>query len=236
MNTLRELISEIYLEASQFVSDDTALDDRLIIQFINKQRSLWIRNELNKSRTVDANILQNVTSSIELCNNIETLNVPVGYKLYKTTIPIPSFIELHYRSAIEQVIPLYSQDKFSQSKVRPFKIIDYTSSMYVGHGKFTRGLVFAYYLNDRIYVLIPEKGFFNEFEGIVITGIFENPNLVPGFNIESSRYPLSSFMWNYIKGTIIQQDLRNFYVNIQDPSNNSSNDLTRNSSSKLPNH
>jgi hypothetical protein len=227
MNTLRELISEIYLEVSQKVSDDTVLDDRLLIQFINKQRNLWIRNELNKNRTVDTNIIQDVVLEIEECSQSELDNTPVGYLLYKTKTTIPSFVELHHKPALEQVTPVYTSSVYEQYKVKPFKLIDYTNSMFAGHGKFTRGMVFTYPANDKIYILIPEEGFFNTFASIKVRGVFENPTQVPGFNIETSRYPMSAYMWNYIKGIIIQEDLRNYYIATHDISNNASNDLNR---------
>jgi hypothetical protein len=227
MNTLRELISEVYLEASQNISDDTILDDRLIIQFINKQRNLWIRNELNKNRTVDSNIIQEMSVEIESCSNNETDNVPEDYLLYKTKTIVPTFVELHHKPALEQVTPIYNNEVYEKGKVKPFKLVDYTNSMFVGHGKFTKGMVFTYPANDRIYLLIPEHGFYNEFSSIKIRGVFENPTQVPGFNIETSRYPISTYMWNYIKGIIMEQDLRSFYIAIQDPTNNASNDLNK---------
>ncbi len=227
MNTLRELISELYLDVSQNVSDDTTLDDRLLIQFINKQRNLWIRNELNKNRTVDANIIQDTTAAIQKVTNVNSDNVPLGYLLYETTTAIPSFLELHHRPSIEQVTPIYTNSLYESYRAKPFKVIDYSNSMYVGNGKFTNGMIFTYPANSKLYLLIPEKGFFTDFTNIRIRGIFEDPTQVTGFNIETSKYPISAFMWNYIKGAVIKEDLRNYYVSLHDPLNNATNDLNK---------
>ena len=57
--TLEQLIYEVRLVIrQQNLFDDDKLDDRLIKHWIHNQRALWIRNEMNKQRTVDEQIIQ----------------------------------------------------------------------------------------------------------------------------------------------------------------------------------
>ena len=222
--TLRDLISDLYLAIQQNVSDDTVIDDRLLAHFIHKQRALWIRNELNNGRTVDSNITQEYTAAITAATLPEVDGIPEGYTVYKTSTTLPRTIELHYRPAIEHVTPIYSNSDYSY-KIKPFKVVDFSTAQYVGNGKFSKGKIFAYPENELLYILIPDEGFYEAFTSIKIKGIFENPEEVSGYVFETSKYPLSLHMWNYIKGTILNEDLRQFYVSNEDPINNSSNDL-----------
>lgn len=222
--TLRDLISDLYLAIQQNVSDDTVLDDRLLAHFIHKQRALWVRNELNNGRTVDSNITQEYVTEISAASLSEVDGIPEGYAVYKTSTTLPRTIELHYKPAIESVTPVYSVST-SSYKIKPFKLIDFSSVQYCGNGKFSKGKIFVYPENELLYILIPEYGFYDTFTSIKIKGIFENPEEVNGYQFETSKYPLSLHMWNYIKGTILNEDLRQFYVSNEDPLNNSSNDL-----------
>lgn len=222
--TLRDLISDLYLAIQQNVSDDTVLDDRLLAHFIHKQRALWIRNELNNGRSVDSNITQEYITTITPATLSEIDGVPQGYTVYKTSIALPRTIELHFRPAIELVIPVYTETDYSY-KIKPFKVIDFNSVQYVGNGKFSKGKVFAYPENDLLYILVPDYGFYETFTSVKIKVICENPEDISGYDFETSKYPLSLHMWNYIKGTILNEDLRQFYVSNEDSINNSSNDI-----------
>lgn len=222
--TLRDLISDLYLAIQQNVSDDTVLDDRLLAHFIHKQRALWIRNELNNGRSVDSNITQEYITTITPATLSEIDGVPQGYSAYKTSTVLPRTVELHFRPALELVTPVYTETDYSY-KIKPFKIVDYNSAQYVGNGKFSKGKIFVYPENELLYVLIPDYGFYEAFSSIKIKGIFENPEEVSGYEFETSKYPLSLHMWNYIKGTILNEDLRQFYVSNEDSINNSSNDI-----------
>lgn len=233
MASLRELISELYLEITPHVSDDTVLDDRLIAHWIHKQRALWIRNELNKShRSVDSGITQTMIMNLELVtdNELDTLGVPEGYTLYKTEETFPNTIELHNSIPIVHVGPVYDSlvtDLDRTRYTRPFKLIDFTGSSFVGYGKFSKGKSFAYPMDNKIYVFKHiADSYYDALDKIKIVGVFENPSEVPGFD-EDDRYPMSMYMWNYIKGTIIREDLKSFYVPIIDDVNNASNDIRR---------
>ena len=64
MITLNQMIYQIY-EGLQITSDDTSLDKRLIKDLINQSRANWIRKEHNKNRSIDDNVIQDL-SSIEI--------------------------------------------------------------------------------------------------------------------------------------------------------------------------
>lgn len=225
MNTLRELISELYLEASQLVSDDTVLDDRLLIQFINKQRSLWVRNELNKNRTIDPNITQFLIRDI-IETDSQLFLYRNDFKLYRTDPNVTTFIELHHQPGIISVQP-YSETG-NYNKKLPFSIIDPTHIYFIGSGKFNTNKVFCYLDSEFLYLMVPKQNkWYNDFNKVKITGIFEDPTKIDGFNIELSKYPISAYMWNYIKAAIINEDLRNYYVPLYDPKNDSSQTVSK---------
>ena len=47
-------------EALNTNSSDSVFDDLYYTDLINEQRALWLRNEYNKSRTIDPNIQQEI--------------------------------------------------------------------------------------------------------------------------------------------------------------------------------
>jgi len=236
MATLIELISELELEISPNVSDDSVLDRRLLAHWIHKQRALWLRNELNKPyRTIDYGITQQILLDIEVADEEDDLvGIGEGFSLFKSTQNLPNLIELHNNAAIVRVTSVWDEEsELPKSRYTlPLKVIDFTNIPYSGHGKFTSNKVFVYPLDTKLYLVQPdEDSYYDIITKVKLIGVFENPEDVTGFS-ESSRYPVSVAMWNYIKGTIIKEDLRNFYIPIEDKLNNATNDITRTGSNE----
>ena len=65
MSTLSEIIYDLWQSVSANISDDSVLDERLLKYWVHNQRALWLRNELNKNRTIDDNVIQDL-GAVEL--------------------------------------------------------------------------------------------------------------------------------------------------------------------------
>jgi hypothetical protein len=228
--TLREMISELYLDLYPNISDDNAIDERLLKFFIHRQRNLWIRNELNKDRTIDNNIIQEVTATLQAASDtLDLMSIPEGYILKETVTSIPNTIELHYSTAIARIYPIYdSGSALTKSRyTRPLKVVDFANIPFMGYGKFSTGKVFAYPMGDKIYIIEKSTGsYYDPLVSIKIKGVFENPEEVAGFSVETSRYPISEYLWLYMKNKIITDDLRPYYNPNSDRTNNSSEDVS----------
>lgn len=231
MASLKELVDEIMLEATPNISDDTVLDERLIKHWIHKQRALWLRNEMNKvHRTIDYGITQQLILSLTAASDItDLINLSEGKELLKSTSSIPKIIEIHNGNALLSVTPIWDDNsELSKSRyTKPLSIINYLTANYMGNGKFTTNKAFTYLHNSILYVVRKEEdSFYDDFTSVRVIGVFENPEDVSGFS-ELDEYPLSIYMWNYIKDAIIKSDLRSFYISLEDVNNNAANDLTR---------
>jgi len=232
MASLNELYSELWLDISPNISDDTVLDERLLKHFIHKVRAVFARNEMNKShRTVDAALIQDLgLVELETVDSFVDSGLPdIQHTVLRTKEIIPRALELHNKQAFTYVGPLNQVQK-------GFKFVDITSVPYQGNGKFNKTFMYAFLMNDRIYIIGNcNNPAFKGLKYINVKGVFENPEDAAKFYrpdgtacySDNEEYPIPLYLWNYCKTQILQSDLRQFYVPIEDPKNNATNDITR---------
>lgn len=226
MATLNEIVFDV-LESvrSHHIVDDEDIDRRQIIYNLNLQRSLWIRNELNKpGRTIDPFTVQSLGCvELEVADTSDCPELPVGCSILRTKCEIPKTVELHQRNAITKVGPVDKMDYF-------FSFVPYHQTIFSGNGKYNQNSVFAFLHNNRMYFKV-NKAQQKLIRRVNIMGIFEDPTKVSEFCNTSGapcfsaddQYPISSWMLPYIK-----QDLINQVVgSIQMPEDNT-NDATAN--------
>jgi len=233
MASLNELYSELWLDVSPSISDDSVIDERLLKFYIHKVRAVFARNEMNKShRTVDAALIQDLgLVELETIDSFvdELALGNIQHTVLRTVETIPRALELHNRLAFTFVGPVNQIEK-------GFKFVDITSVPYQGNGKFNKTFMYAFIMNDRIYIIGNcNNPAFKGLKYINIKGVFENPEDAAKFNrpdgtacySDDEEYPIPLYLWSYCKKEILQSDLRQFYVPIEDPKNNSTNDITR---------
>ncbi len=212
--------------------DDDRLDDRLLKHWIHNQRSLWLRNEMNKPRSVDEQIIQSLGAvALEVADRSTSLSYLTGYSVLQTASDIPKVIELNNGDGIIEVGPV---DKIS----RPFSYINIQRSRFIGNGRFNKNCIYAFRYGNRILLAAKEMesgSFLKYMRYITVRGVFENPLDVATFNhvsgdscydVNTDDYPLNRWMWNYIRDMIIKT---NFDLLVQAPTdkaNDSSETLT----------
>ncbi len=195
-------------EALNINSSDSVFSDLYYTDIINEQRSLWLRNEYNKNRSIDPNVQQELACvELELvdpdtcCN----LSIPLSCKVVRTKKQIPNTVELYYRKGITSVGPVDITKK-------RFTMIDYNRVPYAGHGRTTKNAVYSFLYDKYIYVISNNPGF-KILKYITIRGLFEDPSALGDFINCSGKpcwspydiYPLNQWMWTYIKPQIVQQ-------------------------------
>lgn len=232
MATLNELYSELWLDVSQSISDDSTLDPRLLKFYIHKVRAVFARNEMGKAhRTVDSALIQDLgLVELETVNSfIDSPLDNIQHTILRTKEIIPRAIELHNKQAFTYI---GSTNQTSKG----FKFVDLNSIPYMGNGKFNKTFVFAWLMNDRIYITGNcNNPAFKGLKYINIKGVFENPEDASKFYkpdgtacySDEEDYPLPLYMWSYIKKEILASDLRQFYIPIEDDINNANNDINR---------
>ena len=226
MATLNEIVFDV-LESvrSHHIVDDEDIDRRQIIYNLNLQRSLWIRNELNKpGRTIDPFTVQSLGCvELEVADTSDCPELPVGCSILRTKCEIPKTVELHQRNAITKVGPVDKMDYF-------FSFVPYAQAIYSGNGKYNGNSVFAFLHNNRMYFKV-NSAQQKLIRRVNIMGIFEDPTAVTSFCNNAAgtcfsaddQYPISSWMLPYIRQELINQVVGS----IQMPEDNT-NDATAN--------
>lgn len=226
MLTLRDLHSQLD-EALNINSTESSLSHEYYTDLINQQRSLWIRNEYNKNRSIDPNVQQEFCVDVELVDpTICCINVPKTCKVLRTKVPIPNAIEFANSKGITSVGPVFIT-------LPRFSIVDYTRVPYVGNGRTGRLNTYAFLYGTYIYI-ISQKPELYLLEKVTIRGIFENPTELGEFtNCETNQkcwtldslYPLNDWMWVYMKAQILGE-LGQKQMIPSDEANNEKDDKT----------
>ncbi len=213
----------------QNLYDDDQLDDRLLKVWINNQRALWLRNEMNKPRSVDEQIIQSLGAvPLEVADQSSHPSYLTGYEMLQTSVDIPKTIELNNGDGLVEVAPL---DKIAY----PFSYVTLQRFRFSGNGKWNQNTVFAARYGQRILVM--SKGlqsFAKYLRYLRIRGVFEEPEAVANFThingdacySDSDDYPLNKWMWNYIREEILKANFRELITAPTDKINDSTENLT----------
>ena len=105
MLTLNQMIGQIE-EALNINSDDSNLSERYIIDLISQSRAFHLRNELNKFRTADDTVIQNlpcVELAVSDATLVPGLTLPTECRLLRSINRLPDTIELHHTDGIVSV-------------------------------------------------------------------------------------------------------------------------------------
>jgi len=209
--TENQLIYDIMeLARGNQISDDTDLDGRQIMFIANNQRHLWIRNEYNKpGRQIDHNIEQDLgcvklipVDAAECCD----VTISTGCMILRTERKIPNTIEFHKGTGITRVGPINKLNI-------PFSFIPYSRAQFTGDDKYSKNMVQAFLLNNYLYFITPTtQSAFMDY--VNVRGVFETPSDAANFsdcdgtacyNKKTSKYPLNSWMYAYLKEQILRE-------------------------------
>jgi len=229
MATLNQISYDLLTIVRPHLSDDSDMDIRQIKYWINTTRALLVRQEMNKKRTIDADLIQNICSQLEEVGPSDCCVDEIGCdKLLRTTLEIPETIELYNKEAILRVAGINKLKK-------PFSYVDYLRIPFVGNGKFNKDNIFAFLHNKRMYIYSPGNPEYRFLEKISIRGVFEDPEAAGKFNqcvgepcyTDESNYPIKEWMIPMLKEMILKSNLM---IQAQaeqsgDESNNSSSDI-----------
>jgi len=211
MTTLSQLIYDLWMAQSPDISDDSIVDERVIKFWIHNQRALWLRNDFNKNREIDDNVIQDLGAvPVIIDDRVWDNSYIQDKKILRTNVKIPVTIERYDGPTLTRIGAL-------DIGVRPFKLIDYTRLPFVGNGKFNKLEIFTFLLNGYIYIVSHKDNPITKvIKYINVRGVFENPEEVSTFNTlngtpcytDESPYPVNKWMIEYMKDAIIKADLR----------------------------
>lgn len=220
--SLNELVYQVY-EALMINSDDTTLDRRLIESIINEERSLFIRREHNKNRSIDDNIIQDL-GCVELIQvsptSAECCDVQIGCEILRTKLQLPNAVELYQDKMITRVAPITLNSL-------PFHLMDLDAVPYFGNGRFNKKQIGVFLRNNYLY-FISKNPIANLMSIVNVQGVWEDPREAARFKTcdgkvcwtPDSKYPLNTWMWaDPIKARVLEK-LRSRLALPKDETNN----------------
>ena len=227
--TLKEIISELRLKIrANKLYDDDSIDDRLLKHWVNNQRALWIRNEVNKNRTIDDQIIQSACLELEVTDRGDYNSYTTSASVLKSKLALPKTIELSQSDGIIRVAPV---DKMAWK----FCYVPMERAKVGGNGKFNSKVIFAYRHNNYLYLSSNTSNNYQKYvRYIMVYGLFEDPEELSKFAhvggaacySDSDEYPLNSWMWNYMKDQIMSSEFPLIVTAPTDKQNDASEQLT----------
>lgn len=206
MPTRNEIIYSVLDKLKPHLSDDIDISPREIGWEIDTMRALFLRNELNKNRTVDPYIIQDLGCvEMETADRAECCEVSSGCLIVRSTLEIPKTVELHNSTGIVRVGPV---DKLEKD----FSFISSGRARFAGNGKYNQNIIFAFLHNKRIY-LVSKNDKVKFIEKINVTGVFENPDDVAPFTncggescyTSDSQYPINTWMIPSLQDAVLNK-------------------------------
>lgn len=230
MATLNEIAYDLLSIVRPQLSDDTELDERQIKFWIHNQRALWIRNEMNKNRTIDADIIQTLCAELECVDASDCCHIDLGCPILRIKKKLPKTMEMHNKQAIVRVGPV-------NKKSQPFSFVEYDRVPYLTSARFTGNSIFAFLHDEYIYIYTKDPRYAN-LAAITIRGVFEDPTEAAMFKncddgtpcySDDEEYPLKAWMIPALKQSILKSNLfiaAQAEVQQSDDANNAKSDAT----------
>lgn len=212
LGTINTIIDDIMLILrNNNISESDSLSRIQIEQWINHYRSILIKQDVDKGRDVNPSYVQHI-ESIDLdiapygVTTLEERN-----NILVTSISIPNTIDFHHKSGISSIsdpmgneIQLMTEKRSNMQKYRKYTYYNYS----------------AFLKGGKIYINGP-----GDITKINVSGIFENPSDIPGYNSNIDQYPVPYNMIPVIKELIFSKE---FKLNLPSDKTNDSNDDTQN--------
>ena len=203
--TLKELISEVKLTL-KWDESDIEYDDRIIIRFLNSQRALFIKNEINKGNLLTHSVYQTISSlPLVLVSGTMSPYFVSDKKFLTSKAKLPRIIEVKGDLLVRSLrVPELAGRELNQLLPEKIKV--------AGNGKFNTGEIFSTFYRDRVFIKdsCVNKDIQNLSE-VTIDAVFENPlklsefvnsDGTPAYDVEKDHYPINDTLWEYMIGAI----------------------------------
>ena len=228
MATIKEIVYDLKnIIRGGLQSDDEMISDRQIEFQVNSLRAQYIRQDVNKRRSISDNIKQVIH-----CLEVEpisgtTCGLSNDIMIVRSKEKVPNAIETSHQDLITAIGPtgILSTN---------FHMIPYNRAPWAGNNRYTKRMTFAFLLDSFVYITGPEA---EMLEKIKVEGVWQNPRDIesykkddgsPSYDAETEEYPLSTSMLDLIKQGMLAQNLQPMIQMPTDISNNATSDLQPN--------
>ena len=228
MATIKEIVYDLKnIIRGGLQSDDEMISDRQIEFQVDSLRAQFIRQDINKRRSISDNIKQ-VIHCLDVAPVSGTtcgLSNDMNIMRYKKKITNP--IETSHNDLITAIGPtgILSTN---------FHMIPYNRAPWAGNNRYTKRMTFAFLLDNFVYITGPES---DMLDTIKVEGVWQTPRDIeyytksdgtPCYDAETDEYPLSTSMLDLIKQNMIAINLQPLVQMPTDISNNAKSDVQPN--------
>jgi voltage-gated potassium channel Kch len=225
-------IAYYLLSSVKRVTDDSALDFRLVKSWIRTSRAVWVKNELNKYKPISPTFIQSLGILALEVVDISEAGIATGFNVLKTVKQIPNTIETMYEPTITRIGPgVYTNAAYN--------LIPYERVPYIGHSRFSIDAIFAFMKDGYIYIISRGDNILKSaMRKIYVNAVLENPPEAANFTLANgtkcylgdnvSMYPITEYLIAYMKETIVTVDLKLYDSVKTDDINNKHDDIISN--------
>lgn len=214
---LNYYVSEIRNSLPQ---DYQHLDTRLLIRLINEFRTVYIKNEYNKNKTVDISLAQEISFVMNVKDQSTIIAVSTQDRILKSDIEIPKPIKLSHR---ELVISIRNPKLLADN----YNYVTKDDAVYAGNGRFNIDEIYAFLYEKYLYIKLKKRNPKISLLGTIsMSAIFDNPlDCIPFHYNEyidplDYEYPMTDTIWGYIKSNILNDGLNAIQANITEERTN----------------
>ena|SRR3990167_4539259 len=207
-------------------SNSESLSEAQISWEIDNVRAKLIRNDLNKKRSVNFDIIQQLCIDLVIADTSDCPCIVIGCTILKSTRPIPPAIELEHRNLIVSVGPI-------DLTKRRFNFIPYNRAIWYNPNKFSGDIPGAFIHNGYLYI-IANSNKLDMLEACVMQIVLERPEDASLFTCTGtacytfdSNYPISAHMIDDLKNIILQTTLKIAATAPSDGTGNAQHDLSQ---------
>lgn len=210
-----ELIYDLWETAAPLVNDDSLLDSRKFDFWIDNTRATLIRQDLNKNRTIDENLIQDLGCvEIEKVDASSCCNINTKCYVYRTIEEIPVTIERYNEPTFTRIGPVNPLVRVKNIN-RTYPLITYSQAIWANNSKYTRAAIYAFLYNKRIHLITGDENDLRGLKYINIRGVFETPADAAKFTTcdgtpcysNDAKYPMNRWMYEAMKKLIKENDL-----------------------------
>lgn len=206
MNTLNQIAQDILSIVRAKRVDDYIVTAAQVKRWINYKRSVFVKQELNKKGPIDEDYIQDLGC-------VDLVKVPNGEcgdqcLVLRTCKKIPSPVSIGTGLlAITRVGPV-------KKTSRAYSFVDSSQISWSGNGRFSKGNIYAYYMNGYMYLEISNANpLSRNLKKINIRGVFENPDAAADFTEcngtscydNNTPYPIKEWMIDGIINSILEE-------------------------------
>ncbi len=225
MATIKEIVYDLKnIIRGGLQSDDEMISDRQIEFQVDSLRAQFIRQDVNKRRSISDNIKQMIHRLDVESVQGTTCGLTNDIHVVRSKEKIPNAIETSHSDLITAIGPT------GVLSVN-FHMIPYNRAPWAGTNRYTKRMTFCFVLDSFVYIVGPEAELL---DCVKVEGVWQSPRDIekytdkhnnPSYSPENDEYPLSTSMLDLIKQSMLAQNLQPLVQMPTDVSNNSKSDV-----------